>query len=297
MIEKVPRATHTGDLTIGEVRIPCAVLEDGTRVLTQWGFLRAIGRSGRPAAGRGSDVEKVAPFLALDNLKPYISKELNDSTKPIVFVTPRGVKAYGYKAEVLPQVCEVYLKARDNGVLLKTQEKFARACDALMRGLAHVGIIALIDEATGYQEIRDRKALQEILERFLLKEYAAWAKRFPDEFYKQMFRLKDWQWRGMRVNRPSVVGHYTNDLVYARLAPGVLKELQRLNPADNEGHRSAKHHQFLTADIGHPALQAHLYGVIGLMRAATTWDQFHRMLQRAYPKVGTTLLLPFPETE
>src|SRR5579863_2273732 len=54
----------------GKAPIPCAVLEDGTRLLTQWGFYRAIGRSGRPAAGWGSDVEKVAPFLDLDNLKP-----------------------------------------------------------------------------------------------------------------------------------------------------------------------------------------------------------------------------------
>lgn len=45
-----------------------------------------------------------------------------------------------------------------------------------------------------------------------------WAKRFPDEFYKQICRLKGWQWRGMKVNRPSVVAQYTTDLVYERLA-------------------------------------------------------------------------------
>ena len=145
MTRRIPKATHSGELNIGGTIIPCANLEDGTRVLTQWGFFRAIGRSGRPAAGRGSDVEKVAPFLALGNLKPYVSKELADSTRPIVFKTPRGRKAYGYKAELLPQVCEVYLKARDNKVLLKSQIKFAVSCDILMRGLAHVGIVALVE--------------------------------------------------------------------------------------------------------------------------------------------------------
>jgi len=123
----LPQATHTGELHIGEAVIPCAVLEDGTRVLTQWGFLRAIGRSGRPAAGRGSDVEKMAPFLDLKTLKPFVSSELASSTKPVLFRLPNGIKAFGYRAELLPQVCEVYLQARDERALLNTQEKFARA--------------------------------------------------------------------------------------------------------------------------------------------------------------------------
>src|SRR5439155_11359118 len=138
--EPIPQATHIAELKIGDVIIPCALLEDGTRLLTQWGFYRAIGRSGRPAGGRGSSVEKVAPFLALNNVKPYVSSELADSTKPISFRLPNGTRAYGYRAELLPQVCEVYLKAREESVLLKSQLKFAHACEILARGLAHVGI-------------------------------------------------------------------------------------------------------------------------------------------------------------
>ncbi len=194
-----------GELVIGGMKIPCAVLADGTRVLTQWGFYRAIGRSGKPAKGWGSDVEKVAPFLALDNLKPFVSDELATSTRPIVFRTTRGVKAFGYRAEILPKVCDVYLKARREDALLKTQLKFADACELLVSGLAHVGIVALVDEATGYEDIRDRQALQAILDQFLLKELAAWAKRFPDEFYRQIFRLRNWEWKGRSVNPPGAV--------------------------------------------------------------------------------------------
>jgi len=161
-----------------------------------------------------------------------------------------------------------------------------------MRGLAHVGIIALIDDVTGYQEIRDRLALQAILDAYLRKELAAWAKRFPDEFYQQMFRLRGWQWQGMSINRPSIVGKYTNDLVYERLAPGILEELQNRNPKDEKGRRPARHHQWLTQDVGHPALAQHLHAVIGFMRASTKWDQFYRLLQRAFPKKGQTIELP-----
>ena len=134
-------------------------------------------------------------------------------------------------------------------------------------------------------------ALQAILDQFLRKELAAWAKRFPDEFYQQIFRLRGWEWKGMKVNRPQVVAKYTNDFVYERLAPGILEELQRRNPKDGKGQRRSAHHQWLTEDVGDPALAQHLYAVIGLMRASNTWEQFKTMLVRAFPKRGNTLEL------
>jgi hypothetical protein len=42
---------------------------------------------------------------------------------------------------------------------------------------------------------------------------AAWVKKFPDEFYENIYKLKGWRWPGMSKNRYSVVGHYTNNLV------------------------------------------------------------------------------------
>jgi hypothetical protein len=287
--KKLLKATHTGELRIGTAKLRCAVLEDGTRVLTQRDVLMAIGRSGKPAAGRGSadfvPFEKGSPLFDSENLKPFVSNELSDSITPIQFQVPKGARAWGYKAELLPQICEVYLTAREKGALRQNQLKFAVACELIMRGLAHVGIIALIDEVTGYQVLRDHQALQAILDKYLLKEYAKWAKRFPDEFYIQMFKLRGWQWKGMQVNRPSIVGRYTDDIVYSRLAPGVRDQLRRLNPPDEKGRRKSKHHQWLTPDIGHPALSQHLHAVIAIMRGSSTWDQFMRFLNRSFERL------------
>lgn len=226
----IHKAQYAGQIHIGNKILPCAVLDDGTRVLTQEGFLKAIGRSGKPAAGRGSSVEKIAPFLDLDNLKPFINEELVSSTKPILFRTIKGIRAYGYKADLLPKVCEVYLRARDENVLLQPQIKFAQACDILIRGLAHIGIIALVDEATGYQEVRDRLALQEILDRYLTDEWAKWTKTFPDDYYRELFKLKGIPYPPLSSKRPQYIGHWTNDIIYSRLAPGVLKALKEKNP-------------------------------------------------------------------
>jgi hypothetical protein len=297
MSEKILKATHEADLRIGNIIIPAAVLEDRTRVLSRIGFIKAIGRTGKAKGGRQYDEEFKTPvFLTASNLKPFIPKELDGNSTPIAFKTSSGNQALGYKAELLPLVCGVFLDAKNAGVLLPNQEHIAEKCRILLRGFAQVGIIALIDEATGYQEIRDRRALEQILDKYLLKEHAKWAKRFPDEFYQQIFRLRGWPWRGMKVNRPSAVASYTTDFVYARLAPGVLAELERLNPID-AGRRAFKHHQWLTLDIGHPALQAHLSGIMAIMRGSTTWEHARRMIQRAYPKINTTLEIPFPDDD
>jgi hypothetical protein len=123
----------------------------------------------------------------------------------------------------------------------------------------------------------------------LLKEFAAWAKTFPDEFYHEIIRLKGWA--TIQINkRPSVIGRYTNDIVYERLAPGILSELQNKNPVLDSGHRRVRHHQFLTDEIGHPALAQHLYAVIALMRSASIGRSLSRFTT-IISKCGEQLML------
>lgn len=284
------------------VEIPCYVLSDGTRVLTQEGFLSALGRAAKAKGGQGARgvasgvVDRMPSFLAAANLKPLISKEIERSTKPIVFVTPGGTKAYGYRAEVLPQVCNIYLAARDKGLLKPSQTHIVEKAQILVRALAETGIIALVDEATGYQAVRPHDALQKYLELVIRRELAAWAKRFPDEFYENIYKLKNWPWPGMGKNRYSVVAHYTNDLVYERLGPGVLDELKLKSPKDNAGQRKNKFHQWLTEDVGHPMLAQHLYSLIMFQRLAISngfgWQRFVKMIDQVIPKKGSTLELP-----
>lgn len=267
---------------IGNWEIPCYVLNDGRRVFVQRGMMEALDMK-QGTAGRGGG-DRLSKFVRTKALTPFVSMELSDMIKnPITFQIPHGGKAYGYEATVLADLCDAVLEARKEGVLHYQQQHIATRCEILVRAFAKVGIVALVDEATGFQEIRDRQALQAILDKYLRQELASWAKRFPDEFYKQIFRLRGWNWKGMKVNRPQVVANYTKDIVYSRLAPGIISELEARNPIEN-GKRKAKHHQWLTGDVGHPALAQHLYATIGLMRIALSWDEFKRMLNRAYPK-------------
>lgn len=283
-----PYATHEGVLPIGSLELPVAVLEGGIRVISSQAMLTALGRPWKGTYRR----TKRPSFLDANNLIPFITQELLDVLNGVEYVNLTGRKVFGYKAELLPLVCEVYLAARAANALTARQAPTARQAEILVRSLSKVGIVALVDEATGYQEVRDREALQAILDKYLRKEFAAWAKRFPDEFYQHIFRMRDWKWRGMYVNGPRVLANYTKDIVYKRLAPGILEQLETINPKDERGVRRAKHHQFFTEDIGHPALAQHIHAVIGLMRISNSWFEFQQHLNRAFPRRGNVLALP-----
>ena len=152
-----------------------------------------------------------------------------------------------------------------------------------MRALSRVGVIALVDEATGYQEVRDRDELHRILAAYIHEELLPWAKRFPDEFYQQLFRLKGWEYKPPSVKRPQFVGKLTNELIYEKLPDGVLQQLREKNPLTSGGYRKHRHHQFLTMDIGNPHLERHVAAVTTLMRVSSTWTRFKKLFDRAYP--------------
>ena len=300
----LPAASHEGDFKLGDTVVSCAVLPNGMRVITQATFLRSLGRSRSPKAGTGvlSTVDGLPFFLQAEVLKPFINDELAMSTTPIFYRGTSGAKGVGYDARLLPKVAEVYLKLRDSSLEEsgKVQAKYAhiiKAADILMRGLANVGIISLVDEATGFQRDRAKDALERILEEFIAKELRPWVKTFPEEFYSQLFRLRGLQFPRDTVSRPKYFGHLTNDIVYKRLAPKVLEELKKTTPKDDKGRYKQKLFQRLTENIGHPKLREHLASIVTLMKISTDYCQFEHLLDQVHPKYGDTLELQLDECE
>jgi hypothetical protein len=302
---QIPKATHAGNLTIGDSALPCAVLEDGTRVLSERGVTAALG--GKRGGAHWKRLQRAAPdstrlplYLSAGNIEPFIPASLRMAlAKPIKYrpTSGSGSGANGVNATLLPEICEVLLKARRHGALLPSQEHLAAQAEILLGGLANVGIIARVDEATGYQEIRNRDELHRILEAYISKELLPWTKRFPDDFYQELFRLRGWPYNPPSPKRPAYVGKLTNEIVYSKLPPGVLQQLQERNPVGSDGRRRHKHHQLLTEDIGNPHLEKHLVGVITLMRVSATWSGFKRLLDKAFPTPGQTMQMDFGDGE
>ncbi len=299
---QLPKAIKSGVLKVGEISIPCVVLDDGRRVLSERGITDAF----YPSRPNAKQFEMAAGaqlpiFLASNALNSLINKEYWAGAGAPIAYQDGERRSAGFEASVLPAACEVWLKARDLGLLVGRQGSRAIKAEIVMRSLAHVGIVALVDEATGYQEIRPQDALQKYLEAIISKELAVWVKKFPDEFYENIYKLRGWKWTGMNKNRYSVVAHYTRDLVYERMAPGLLKELETKSPKNLSGNRNNKLHQWLSDEIGDPMLASHIQSILTLQRLAISsgwgWNRFMRIVNQVMKKRGDTMDLPFMETD
>ena len=283
--KNIPWAVAEGAIVVGDVNIPCAVLEDGTRVLWQQGFLRAIGRKGRAAASAITDEGLQLPiFLRAANLNPFITEGLLEASKAITYkpiVPSRGGISYGYKAELLPQVCNVFLEASDVGLLKENQRHIYERCRILVRAFAVVGITALIDEATGYQTQRAHDDLQKILAAYVLPEHRPWVRTIPREFTKELYRV--WGWNTSKQQGPRYAGKLTRKLLYEHLPEPVLPKLDQLNPVDKaKWQRKGKHHSYLTKEIGIEHFRSQLAGVMALLRASPNKRVFMSLFERAY---------------
>jgi hypothetical protein len=270
-------------LRIGDAEIECYVLDDGTRVLTQASFLRALGRHPKANTRREGGDTPIPPILQSKALSSFITDDILDKARPITFRPPAGGRAYGYNAELLPVVCEIYLRARDEGVLDRQQEHVAERAEILIRGLARVGIIALVDEATGYQDVRARQELQKILEAYVQEQFRPWLRAFPDEFFRETYRIHGWEFRPGQTRRNPGVGKLIKHYIYGQLPQGVLAELERLNPRNEKWNRPRKHHQHLTESTGNVHLDRQINAVITLMKISRNRAEFDEYFERAFP--------------
>lgn len=299
----IPQAEYTGTLVLGDMTFPCSVLTDGTRILTQSDFMKGMGMyySGWISKNKEEpegDTAEIPHFLAFKSLRPHVNKHLGDlQSIAVKYRTERGAIANGIKAEIIPKLCDVWIDAAEQGALGTRQTQVAAKAKLIVRALAHTGIIALVDEATGYQRDRAPDALAKILEAFIAKELMPWVRTFPDEFYEHIFRLRGLNYPRDSVKKPQYFGHLTNDIVYKRLAPGVLEELKRTTPKSPAGRLKHHLHRRLTTELGHPKLREHMASVVTIMKLSKNYEDFLHKLNQIHPPYNETLDLAFNDDE
>lgn len=268
----LPKAMYWGVLPIGDMQLDCVVLDNGMRVLTATSVFVAFGRSRKGMNSRLEiDGTKLPPFLAAKNLEPFISQLVIDRTKQVKYLDGKQEKM-GYIATLLPSMCEVYLSARRNGALVSSQDKLAEKSEVLLSALAHVGIDALVDEATGYQLDRRHDALRILLSKYIAEGLQKWILTFPDSFFTELDRLYGNEKTTSR-NRPQYYGHFINKYIYDPIENGYVKEkLNELNIGD-DGKRKARFHQWLSND-GRQILTLQIGRIQGKMEDCTGIKQF-----------------------
>lgn len=288
-IEKIKKAAYQGVLELNGFKLSCAVLDDDarTRVFSERTIATAFGiKGGGQYWLKKKDGEIFLPeYLSASYLRPYISSTLEEYfRKGEPYMTLNNQLARGVDVMVLPEICDVYIRAAKD----LENENIKAASEVayhLMKGFATVGLVALVDEATGYQHEREQDELQKILKAYIAEELLPWQKRFPDIFYKELFRLNGWDYTvGGIKKRPGVIGKWTNTLIYEQLPQGVLEELKKRTPKSETGNYTARLHQSLTIDVGEPSLNNQINQIVTLFQLSDNmrhmWQQFEKLKAR-----------------
>lgn len=281
--QQLEKASHQGELIIGNLILDCYVLEDGRRVLSQRGISKSLGKSKTGGTN-------LAKFLSDKRDELFIPEDLIAITNsPILFIPPHGGNpAFGYSATILVDICDAVLTARKNGTLTRRNMKLADNCEILTRAFARVGITALIDEATGY--IRDKKKNEyiELFKQFVADEAREWQKEFPEPFFNMIYKIygKD---RLSTKNHPQYFGKFISKYVYYPLAGSngaILEMLKEKNPklATKNGTKVRKHKlHSLLQNIGVDALRQHVWRLVGIGEASETKTEFERKFNKVFP--------------
>lgn len=294
MEENILKATHEGVMNINGAELEVAVLEDGTRIITQSAVFKALDR---PVRGNAR-VINIPVFMDAQNLQAYISEDLRAVINKIVYKGLNGKKQEGFDATILPLVSDLYLRAREDGAIkLRQQLETAQKAEILVRSLAKLGITALVDEATGYQYDRERFELQKILNAYISDEIVKWQITFTDDFYKQVYRLWKLPFIPKYIkNKPSFIGSLTTKYIYEQMPDGVLDRIREKTGKTKGGHWKYKWHQNLTPEIGREHLKKQIIEVTLLMEMSKDKAQFENFFKAKYNK-SAQLELDFEEDE
>jgi len=289
-MSKVLKATHQGDLDLNGFILNCAVLDDNnrTRVFSERAIATAFG-----IKGGGSHWEKkkigsafLPEYLSASYLKPFISGELvSKLNSAFSYQSKTNSDSTGIDVTLLPDICDVYIQARNAGLDKPNILKAADVAYKLIKGFARVGIIALVDEATGYQYDREKDELRKILKLYISEELLPWEKRFPDEFYREIFRLNDWYFTVPEINksaRPGIIGKWTKTYIYSVLPKGVLEALLNKTSRNTKGKLKNKLHQNLTREDGIEHLNKQIISVVTLMNISDSWKDFERVWNKKF---------------
>ncbi len=296
---KLPEAKWFGHLQLGDAELPCYVLEDGRRVISRTGATSVLaGKKG------GGQLEK---YISAGALKEYMPTDLPDQM--IDFCIPEVVNktVKGIEAETFVEICRGYVRAladeaereasqlltdeadRETSQLTKSQQEMAWKASAFLASCAKVGLIALIDEATGYQYDRAQDALRVKLRAYLEEEMRKWEKTFPDELWLEFGRLTNW--KGAVTQRPKYWGKLVMELIYEYLDPDVAKWLRENAPKPRHGKN---YHLWLTSQYGLKKLLEHIWMVIGMARACKTMRELREKMAQSFGRhpIQVTVFVP-----
>ncbi len=276
--DAIPRSIGTGNIYISDIELSCAVLDNEKRIIINRSLANFLGVKGSGAYWKKKKEEKGAllpEYISANYLKPFIHQEtILNYLEIITYENERGELTEAISAESITAICDIWVQAWQKGALSKTKENIGQKAYDLLRATSKVGIIALIDEATGYQYGRNYDALRILINRYLDEYAREWTKEFPDEFFIALDHLFGNKKTAPR-DRPSYYGKFIKRFIYKPIENGIiLDELEKLNPKNESGYRKKRFHQYLTEGTGIRVLRDRISKITGLMQISESYKSF-----------------------
>jgi hypothetical protein len=267
---ETPTAEWAGTLPVGDNELPCYVLNDGRRVISRTGATASL-------TGRGSG--NLESYIRVNALQGYLPPDFTDQMIEFNLAGVTNKTVRGITAESFLDICTAYVRALDDGVLHSDRQREIAAQAAIFAAAcAKTGLIALIDEATGYQYDRAEDALRFKLKVFLEDEMRKWEKTFPDQLWTEFGRLTNWK-GAVNSQRPKYWGKLVMELVYDYLDPDVANWLRENTPAPRKGQN---YHQWLSSQYGLKRLTEHLWMLIGMAAACQSLPELRQKMAERF---------------
>ncbi|CAI2195087.1 2772_t:CDS:2, partial [Funneliformis geosporum] len=172
---------------------------------------------------------RLGRYLSQKSLKPFLYKGKEPGHYDPIVCYDGEKRIHGYEARRFMDFCKSMIEAKKHIDLSPRQTIIANQC-----------IIALIDEATGYQHEREREELQKqwqkMLGLYVLPEPQPYQKIFPLTIYRQIFRLYNMDFIPENIARPGFIGTLTNKYIYGNLPRGILEKLKKETPKSEKGN-------------------------------------------------------------
>lgn len=273
--------SRNNPLKVGDMLIPCYVLENGMRVLKSKAINFALWFW-------SSQNVVFYWFLDKPELKPFIDMRLVDTlTNPIRFMRPgRWWKlAMWYEATVFLKICNVLVQAQEQWQLTGEQNsKTVKQAKAVLKKFAGISINDVVDRVSGYQEMAQRLQLRDMLQKHVETSLLNWSLLLPKDLFEEVCRLKGRSFDEALSWKFSTVLKYLHQYIYDQLPDWVLELLKTSNPKNKMEAMLPRFPQWLVLEIGSPALRMQTFVVMKLMRISRTRQHFERYFAQAFPE-------------
>jgi len=287
---------------ISDIPIMCAVLKhvDGTiqHVLERRQTHKLLGWV---LTGPDEDVvlnipgiSKLPPFLAANNLRPFVEKYLQPYPNLTGFFRgSSGQRTRFYDYRLLPITWQIWGYAELSGVLRENQYDMARRCRLLTLEFATEGLRELINSVTGFV---DAETIQDRMKLIVLDQPRDWELRFPHDFWLALEKLHGYPHVPGVPPHKHPFGSFLLTYVYSALDDYVVSEIQERSPyTDKDQHRRIhKLHQNLT-DEGWAIVKKRLDQIWALVVTSKHFEDFKERFECLNPHAQ--LRFDFPDSE